>query len=94
MKSVITKFEVVEENVSLAVTPYRVEIKGKYDPRVKVERVQDLIKGGYLVMVQAPAGLLALSTMDALARRVDPGARAVSNLPGKSVHLRGYRINP
>lgn len=94
MKSVITKFEVVEENVTLAVTPYRAEIKGKFDPRVKVERVQDLNKGGYYVVVQVPAGVVALSTMDALARRVSADARVLTNMPGRGVHVRTYRINP
>lgn len=92
MKSVITKFEVVEDNVTLAVTPYRVEVKGIRDPRLKVERVQDLKNGGYYVLVQAPAGMLALSTMDAIARRVDPKARALSNMAGKTVHVRIYSV--
>lgn len=91
-KSVITKFEVNEENVSLAKTPYHVEISGRFDPRLKVERVQDLLKGGYYVYIQAPAGVLAVSTLDAVARRVDPKARALSNMPGKTLHLRVYRI--
>lgn len=92
MKSVITKFEVIEENVSLAVTPYRAEIQGKFDPRVKVQKVQDLKKGGYYVQVQVPKGKLALSTMDALARRVHPSARVLNDLPGVSVHVRTYTV--
>jgi hypothetical protein len=95
-KSVITKFEVNEEISGLEVTRYDVEIRGAKVHGLKVERVQDLHVGGYRITVEAPDGVLPLSTMDALARRVDASATVRVNGklsgPGFVRHHRSYGI--
>lgn len=96
MKSVITKFEVNEEVSGLGTTRYDVEIKGKPVHGLKVERVQDLNLGGYRINVEAPVEALAVSTMDALARRVDSRSKVRVNGrlsgPGFVRHFRSYGV--
>jgi len=74
MKSVITRLEADNENMTLGSTPYVLELKDKPEPRVKVRKVQDLNKGGFEVQIEAPADI-AVSTLDAIARRLIPQAR-------------------
>lgn len=94
MKSVITGFEVITEEVTLERTPYAVEIRGEAMPAVKVTKVQNLTMGGYTIWVEVPKvdgrPILAVSTMDALARRVKPDARAYGGNKGGAVLRRVY----
>ena len=94
MKSVITKFEVLADEVTLDRTPYAVEVKGQAMPSVKVVRVQNLTMGGYTIWVEVPKvdgrPILAVSTMDALARRVAPGAKVYGGNKGGAVLRRVY----
>ena len=62
------------DNMTLGVTPIKVELKGAPEPRVKVEKLQDLTRGGYSVKITAPLDV-AVSTLDAIARRVLPGSK-------------------
>ena len=94
MKSVITKFEVLTDEVTLDRTPYAVEIRGQAMPSVKVVRVQNLTVGGYTIYVEVPKvngrPILAVSTMDALARRVSPVATVYGGNKGGEVLRRVY----
>lgn len=94
MKSVITKFEVIADEVTLEQTRYVVEIKGQAMPLVKVTKVQDLVHGGYTIRVEVPKvdgrAILADSTMDALARRVDPNAKVYGGNKRGMVKVRVY----
>lgn len=62
------------DNLLVGVTPFKVELKGQPAPYVKVEKVQDLNKGGFTVKITAPLKV-AVSTLDAIARNVIPGAK-------------------
>jgi hypothetical protein len=76
------------DNMTLGVTPIKVELKGKPAPFVKVEKIQDLTRGGYSVKITAPLEV-AVSTLDAIARNVLPGAKVT--LAGKGpARIRHY----
>lgn len=98
MKSVITKLEanLSERTLSgdIMRTPYVLEVRGAAIPNVLVYEMLDTVKGFTTVLVQAPVvdgkPLLAPSTMDAIARRVKPNARAYGGNRGGSVRVRRY----
>ena len=91
MKSVITKLEVAEK--WLGVTRYDVEIKGEVVPNVIVELRTDVNTGYQHVFVQSPVDGLSPSTMDAIARRILPGARKYAGnhvTPASKVRIGRY----
>lgn len=92
MKSVITKFEIDPEMVLLGSTRYVVEIRGEVVPNLVVEKNLNTENGHVTVRVQVPRGTVAVSTMDALARRVDPTARAYAGNKGGASQVRLYAV--
>jgi hypothetical protein len=85
---VVTALTPDTDNMTLGVTPFKVELKGKPAPHVKAEKVQDLQKGGFSVKITAPLEV-PVSTLDAIARGLKAGARVV--LAGKGpARIRHY----
>jgi hypothetical protein len=83
------------EDATLGVLPYQIEVRGKLEPLVKVVRLMDLDSGDVTVSVQTPVTdgkpLLTLSAMDSIARRILPGARVyVGNKGHAAVKRRIY----
>lgn len=72
---------------------YIVALKGQREPRLKVSRLQTE-SGAIVVIVEAPKvdgkPIVAVSTMDAIARRIDPSARAGAGLNGSTRVQRRY----
>lgn len=94
MKSVITKLEARTEDQTYGRIPYDVEIKGAKPANVVVAKLPKLSdKTETLVEITAPVGLLALSTMDAIARRIIPNARHRVTYAGTSAQRRVYASN-
>jgi hypothetical protein len=89
MKSVITALVPDLDNMLLGITPFKLELKGKPEPRVRVEKIQDMENGGFTVRIVAPADV-ALSTLDAIARRVVPDARVYAGNKGGPTKVRLY----
>lgn len=76
------------DNQTLGNLPIKVELKGQPAPHVKVEKLQNLTQGGYTVRITAPVSV-AVSTLDAIARRVIPEAKVT--LAGKgAARIRHY----
>ncbi|UDL16712.1 hypothetical protein SEA_ATUIN_319 [Arthrobacter phage Atuin] len=77
----ITAIRENTEDATLGVLPYEIEIRGQFEPSVKVVRTMDLETGSMSVSVQTPVAdgkpLLSLSAMDQVARRILPGARVL-----------------
>lgn len=98
MKSVITKFEAKEServiDKGFVRTPYALEVRGAAVPNALVYSLLDMDTGALTVTVQVPKEggkpVLALSTMDALARRVKPDARAYAGNKGGAAVVRRY----
>lgn len=94
--SVITLLEPNTDEMLLGQTPYKLEIKGAPEPRVKVTELMDLNTGTKTVRIIARASqgvpALALSTMDAIARRILPNARVKASGKGHSGMHREYAV--
>ena len=94
MKSVITALEPNREEMVLGFTPYRLEIKGSPEPRVKVTEIRDIATGKATVKIIAMASagtpVQAVSTLDAIARKILPGARVIARLHGSAAYSRFY----
>lgn len=97
MKSVITSLEPNREEMLLGFTPYRLEIKGEPEPRVKVTEIRDIETGKATVRIVAMAAagtpVQALSTLDAIARKILPGARVTARLHGSAAFSRFYAVD-
>lgn len=94
MKSVITKLEARTEDQTYGRIPYDVEIKGAKPANVVVALLPKLSpETQKLVEITAPAGQLANSTSDAIARRIMPDARVLETYVGKSAQRRVYASN-
>lgn len=94
MKSVITKLEARTEDQTYGRIPYDVEIKGAKPANVvvaKLPKLSDVTET--LVEITSPKGLLALSTMDAIARRIMPDARHRVTYDGTAAQRRVYASN-
>lgn len=90
MAKVITAVIKDTDNIGLNTVPFIAIIGGKRSNRVKIERKAD--NGAVTIVIQTPAADgLALSTLDALARRVEPQRtiRVLSNVKGH-LHIRTY----
>jgi hypothetical protein len=85
---VVTNVIEDRDNATLGVFPLRIELKGKPEPRVKVARIQDQNTGAFSVRIVAPKDF-PLSTLDAVARRVQPGSKLVVGGKGPA-HIRHY----
>lgn len=87
--SVITSLAPNTEDATFGRTPYRLEIKGAPAHGVRVTELLDPNTGKRTVevIVPAPEGVpaLALSTMDAVARRILDGARVALKSQGTAV---------
>lgn len=97
-KSVITKLEARTEDQTYGRIPYDVEIKGTVPANVTVAKLPKLSSAGQtLVEITTPlvdgGTLLALSTMDAIARRILPEARHLTTYAGSSARRRVYASN-
>lgn len=94
--SVITGFAKNVEDATLGRTPYVVEIKGQNPGGVRVAELMDADTGTVSIEVIAPAPdgkpVLALSTMDALARRVRATAKVAFNGQGPTTLRRVYAV--
>lgn len=94
MKSVITRFEENTSEQMLGKMPYIVEVRGQRVPNLRVEKLTDIESGAVTVLVEVPKSdgraILAVSTMDALARRVKPDARAYAGNKHGAVARRMY----
>lgn len=92
--SVITKLVPDFDEMLLGATPYILEIKGEPEPRVRVTELMDLDTGTKTVRIIAKAAegvpALALSTLDAIARRILPTARVAVTSKGKAGMHREY----
>jgi hypothetical protein len=98
MKSVITKLEARNEDQTYGRIPYDVEIKGERPANVvvaKLPKISDATQT--LVEITTPlvggSTALAVSTMDAIARRILPDARHIVTYPGESARRRVYASN-
>lgn len=84
------------DNASVNLMPYRVMVAGKPEPRVKAVRMVSPLNGDITIRLTVPVidgtPLLALSTMDATARRIAPTARVSQNGKGSRVHVREYAV--
>lgn len=84
------------EEASLNLTPYTVTVAGKPEPRVQAVRVVSALTGAVTIQLTVPvidgSPLLALSTMDATARRISPTARVAHNRKGSRLHIREYAV--
>jgi hypothetical protein len=82
----ITAIRANNEDATLGVFPYEIEVKGKTEPLVKVVKLLDLETGAVTVSVQTPVTdgkpLLTLSAMDSIARRILPNARVYAGNKG------------
>lgn len=93
--SVITALVEDTENMTLGVTPFKLEIKGQPEPRVKAVKFLDVTTGKVSrVRVTALAAdkipALPLSTLDAVARRILPNARVSVANKGNAQFYREY----
>lgn len=98
MKSVITKLEARTEDQTYGRIPYDVEIKGEAPANVVVAKLPKLSAATQtLVEITTPlvggSPLLALSTMDAIARRILPDAKVLTSYSGASARRRVYASN-
>lgn len=76
------------DNLLVGVTPFKVELKGKPAPHVKVQKIQDQNNGSWSVKITAPNDV-AVSTLDAVARNIIKGAKVT--LAGKGpARIRHY----
>jgi hypothetical protein len=77
--SVITKLAPITEDMTWTKTPYALEIKGKPEKRVTVNKHLNPDTGATTVHIVALAAagtpVLPLSTLDQIARNILPGAR-------------------
>lgn len=92
--SVITNLVPNTEALLMGVTPYRLELKGQPEPRVKIERLQDLNTGKFSVRITAPVEdgkpVVAFPTLDQIARRVLEGAKVAVYGKNKGALIRTY----
>lgn len=84
------------EEASLNLMPFKVTVAGKPEPRVKAVRKVSALTGEIRIELTVPvidgSPLLALSTMDATARRISPTARVSHNRKGSRLHIREYAV--
>ena len=62
------------DHLLVGITPFKVELKGRPAPHVKVEKIQDQNTGEYSVKITAPKAV-PLPVLDQIARKVDPSAK-------------------
>lgn len=84
------------EEASVNLMPYRVTVAGKPEPRVQALRKVSALTGEIRIELTVPvidgSPLLALSTMDATARRISPTARVDGYRKGSRLHIREYAV--
>lgn len=84
------------DEASVNAMPYKVTVAGKPEPRVKAIRKVSALTGEIRIELTVPvidgSPLLALSTMDATARRISPTARVSRNRKGSRLHVREYSV--
>jgi hypothetical protein len=77
--SVITRLEPDFDSMLVGLTPFKLELKGVPETRVKVEKIQDQNNGAYKVRITSPVidgkPLVPFPTLDQVARRLIDGAR-------------------
>lgn len=92
--SVITGLTQNIDETVLGFMPFDVELRGKREPRVKVHKLQDYKTGALSVRIDVVAAsgkpVVALSTLDAIARRVLDGAKIEKTVKGALKHIRHY----
>lgn len=92
--SVITALAPVNEDKTWTDTPYRLELKGETAHGVTVKTVLDTETGKRVVRIAAlaPSGIpvVALPTLDQIARRIIPGARVERSIKGTANLIREY----
>lgn len=84
------------DEASVNKMPYRITVAGKPEPRVQAVRVVSALTGAVTIQLTVPvvdgSPLLALSTMDATARRISPTARVAGYRKGSRLHIREYAV--
>lgn len=84
------------DNAGINNTPFKVIVGGKPEPRVKAVRMVSPLTGDITIRLTVPVidgvPLLALSTMDATARRIAPTARVDGYRKGSRLHIREYAV--
>jgi len=92
--SVITALAPLTEDKTWTETPFKLELKGQREYRVTVKEILDTETGKRVVRIAAlaPSGIPVqpLSTLDAIARRILPGARVQTVTKGRSAVIREY----
>lgn len=92
--SVITNLVPNTEAMLMGVTPFKLELKGQPEYRVKVERLQDLNTGKMSVRITAPIEngkpVVAFPTLDQVARRVLEGAKVALYGKNSGAMIRTY----
>lgn len=82
------------DNAGVNKMPYRVTVAGQPEPRVKALRTVNSNTGEITVSLMVPvidgSPLLALSTLDATARRINPNARVSRSSKGPRILFREY----
>lgn len=96
--SVITALVPDTENMTMGVTPFKLEIKGSPEPRVKATKFIDTETGKVTkirITALAADGVPAqpLSTLDAVARRLLPNARVTAANKGRAQFYREYAVS-
>jgi hypothetical protein len=93
--SVITELSPIMEDALWGKTPYALSIKGQPEPRVKVKEVLDVNTGEtsveIIALVDDDKPVLALSTLDQIARRIKPDARVQHSRKGSVNMVRLYK---
>lgn len=94
--SVITALVPNVEAMLVGIQPYRLELKGLPEPRVKVERLQDQNNGRFSVRITAPVEdgkpVVPFPTLDQVARRILDGARVTVYGKNKGAVIREYAV--
>lgn len=82
------------DNAGVNKMPYLVTVAGQPEPRVKALRTVNPNTGEITVSLMVPvtdgSPLLALSTLDATARRINPNARVSRSRKGPRILYREY----
>ena len=94
--SVITNLTEDFDSMLMGVTPFKLELKGLPEPRVKVERRQDLNTGKFSVRITSPVvdgkPVVAFPTLDQVARRILDGARVAVYGKNAGAVIREYTV--
>jgi hypothetical protein len=92
--SVITRLEADFDAMLVGLTPFKLELKGVPETRIKVEKIQDQNNGKYSVRITAPIvdgkPVVPFPTLDQVARRIIDGAKVAVYGKNSGALIRTY----